>query len=212
MQQATQRSGASAPYAWLLAGDPAASSASSARWSPCTPLVVRVNPDGFDAAALADVRWALDELQRSTGLEVRLGDATSETVEGALAERDWVDGTWTTAARRSWAPVLLVGSDAHRTPELAGATTGWTHVRTDADGTHLVSGVVALDLEDVAADQRAGGLRMLLLHELGHLVGLGHVEDPDLVMHPYAVPAPGETPAYRRGDRLGLAVAGRGSC
>ncbi|HET6563119.1 MAG TPA: matrixin family metalloprotease, partial [Marmoricola sp.] len=90
-----------------------------------------------------------------------------------------------------------------------------THVRTDGRGGHLVSGVVAVDADDLGGTGRDAGrlrLRMLLLHELGHLVGLGHVENPHLVMHEYVVPASDEAPAHRYGDRLGLAAAGSGPC
>ncbi len=204
--------GTSAPYAWLLPGD---SSGSQPRWNPCAPVHVQVNPSGLTAAARPVVRWAFAELEERTGLYVRLGEDTRETVTGPLSTRDWTRGTWTTATRRSWAPVLVFTSDAHRTPELAGGVSGWTAVHTDAGAEHLVSGTVALDSADVGdADGEAGRrrLRMLLLHELGHLAGLAHVEDPDLVMHGYVVPRRDEQPSYGYGDRLGLAAAGRGPC
>ncbi len=51
--------------------------------------------------------------------------------------------------------------------------------------------------------------RSVLLHELGHLVGLAHVPDPYQVMfdtnaYPLA--------SYRAGDRRGLEQLGRGPC
>ncbi|MDP9497989.1 MAG: M10 family metallopeptidase domain-containing protein [Actinomycetota bacterium] len=46
-----------------------------------------------------------------------------------------------------------------------------------------------------------------LLHELGHLVGLAHVEDPGQLMHPQ-----GRIAAYGAGDLRGLAAAGSGPC
>jgi hypothetical protein len=207
---AGQAPSAPAPYSWLLQADRPGRPA--ARWSPCAPLDVRINPAGFTPAARAEVRRRLAELEERTGLRVRVGEETTETVTGPLSSRPWTLGTWTVASQRRWAPVLVLASDEKRTPELAGAVGGWTHVHTD--GGHLVSGVVALDVDDLPEPGRdaTARLRLLVRHELGHLAGLGHVADQDLVMHAHAVPEPGETTDYRYGDRLGLAVAGRGRC
>jgi predicted Zn-dependent protease len=54
-----------------------------------------------------------------------------------------------------------------------------------------------------------GSVGTLLLHELGHAVGLRHVSDDSQVMYPVI----GKTsPAgYAAGDRTGLAKVGRGA-
>ena len=205
----------SAAYTWLLAGDP--QGPPPALWSPCAPITVRINPTGLGRRARGAIRWALGELRARTGLQVQIGADTDETVTGPLDTRTWSRDTWTASWQRTWAPVLVLASDATRTPELAGGTVGWTHVHTSGVGPwrRIVSGVVALDLDDIGDSGLASGqprLRMLLLHELGHLVGLGHVEDPDLVMHPHTAPGYGEAVTYRYGDLRGLAAAGRGPC
>ena len=48
-----------------------------------------------------------------------------------------------------------------------------------------------------------------ILHELGHLVGLDHVDDETQIMNPYVVP--GVDP-FADGDLAGLAALGRGDC
>lgn len=69
--------------------------------------------------------------------------------------------------------------------------------------TVIVGGAMVLD-EALTPDQRA----RILLHELGHLAGLGHAADPGQIMAP-AVPDTGPI-AYREGDRAGLAEVGAG--
>jgi hypothetical protein len=59
-------------------------------------------------------------------------------------------------------------------------------------------------LTDPAAAAVARGV---VLHELGHLVGLDHVKDPGQVMH-----ATSETVGLADGDREGLAAVGAGEC
>lgn len=49
----------------------------------------------------------------------------------------------------------------------------------------------------------------MLLHELGHLVGLGHVSDPYQVMYDTNV---WPLPRYRAGDLRGLEQLGLGRC
>lgn len=48
-----------------------------------------------------------------------------------------------------------------------------------------------------------------MLHELGHLVGLDHVNDPTQLMYPETS---GEMTDFAAGDLTGLAELGRGAC
>ena len=77
-----------------------------------------------------------------------------------------------------------------------------------------MSGVLALDAADVAATQaQADGTaraRAIVQHELGHLVGLGHVGDPRELM--FTEESPLQTDDWGSGDRVGLARLGRGRC
>lgn len=52
-------------------------------------------------------------------------------------------------------------------------------------------------------------VRAIVLHELGHLVGLGHVTDATQLMYPEG--QPGVTD-FGAGDLAGLAALGRGTC
>jgi hypothetical protein len=59
--------------------------------------------------------------------------------------------------------------------------------------------------ESLADPETAAVARGVVLHELAHLVGLDHVEDPAEV-------ATSATVALGPGDRQGLAAVGAGAC
>jgi len=61
----------------------------------------------------------------------------------------------------------------------------------------------------VRNNKRGNGLYHVLLHELGHSVGLNHVSDAHEIMAPMA--APRSPVHYAAGDRLGLRQVGAGN-
>jgi hypothetical protein len=52
-------------------------------------------------------------------------------------------------------------------------------------------------------------VRSIVLHELGHLMGLAHVDDEQQLMFPEARR---EVPDFAAGDLTGLAALGAGAC
>jgi predicted Zn-dependent protease len=77
----------------------------------------------------------------------------------------------------------------------------------------FVTGQVVLDAADLAhapGDTRAAEqVRLVAMHELGHLVGLGHVEDPTQLMH---AETGAQTGGFGAGDLRGLHLLGSGEC
>jgi hypothetical protein len=94
----------------------------------------------------------------------------------------------------------------------AAGEAGPTRIATPSGDVAYVSGTVYLDPAKFSAALQEFGpgvARALILHELGHLVGLAHVADPAAVMFPTLT---GAVAGYSPGDRAGLAALGRGPC
>ncbi len=172
-------------------------------WNPCRPIRYVVNPSGAPEDWEPLVEEAVAEIEEATGF--RFED------KGTSEDRDFVhrvDGL----GRPD--PVLIAWADASEVPGLAGDVAclgGSTYVEQHHRRAY-VSGSVALDrelFEDLQSEPDGEALsRAILVHELGHVVGLDHVEDRGELMHAGNV---GRT-ELGPGDREGLARLGSVEC
>lgn len=196
---------ASPSYTFL--GTQVAEDAEPVAWSPCRPIHYVVDTAGAPGDFTEQLRAAIGEVSEATGL-VFVEDGT--TVEGADSHRDAFQ-----PARYGdrWAPVLVRFADADMVADLAVAA-GLTSTVAGQDprtGTaYWVSGWVYLNSSLVSQPDADGvaAYYPILLHELGHLVGLDHVNDGAQLMYPTT----GAALTYQEGDLNGLAVVGGGRC
>lgn len=181
------------------------------RWDPCATIAFVVDPSDAPVGAL-------DDLDAAIGLLMAAG-APRMVVEGLTDERPSADRRPHQPERYGarWAPVLV----AWARPGEGGVPLAATDrgvalpMAVVADGSHaFVTGQVVLnaardDLEPGFED-RSRSWGATLVHELGHLIGLGHVEDARELM----ATAPGDGPVrLGPGDRAGLAhLADGGRC
>jgi hypothetical protein len=178
-------------------------------YGPCRPVHYVVRPENAPIGGEQLIHQAVAEVSAATGLRFvndgPTSEAPSEQRKAYQADR----------YGNRWAPVLIAWSTPVESPRLEGKVAGFGgSVRAEAAGhpSALVTGQVALDapaLEEIM--QRPEGpllVRAVIMHELGHVVGLDHVDDSKQLMNAENT---GIT-AFADGDRAGLAVLGRGAC
>ncbi|TAK70689.1 MAG: matrixin family metalloprotease [Actinomycetota bacterium] len=196
-----------------VAGSPLA-----ARWNPCqAQITVRANvaAAGRNAAArrsaVRDVKGALARLSAATGMRFVYQGRTSYVPRGpgwAGANPAEIVVAWVTPGGRRSSD-LLSRSGAGGVAGTGGvAYSMWSGG--PGSGAEIGRGYVVLN---AAARQSfkpgfgAGVTRGdLLLHELGHAVGLQHVSSASEVMYPVIVPR--KVAGYSAGDLAGLAAVG----
>ncbi len=194
------RSAAGSPYRFttLLSGQPV-------RWNPCTPIHWQFRAAGAPAGGRAVVTQAVARIARATGTQ-------------------WVfDGVVTTAPSTAWLPdsldnirpVLIGWTDAAHSDLLRGQAartlgvtrTAWFAVTTDGVTVASIrAAVVALDRRNRLPSNGPVSWKTVVLHELGHAVGLDHAGSSAELMYPVLQRSLSD---LQRGDLQGLARVGR---
>ena len=173
----------------------------SARWNACMPIRYAVNPARMRKRGKADLRHALREVSAATGLRFTSAGTTSHLPRPG-GYPDYPKGI----------DIIVAWASAKRVPMLTGSTVGIGG--SAISGGQRMLGAVLLDAESFRrppAELRRMW-REVMLHEVGHVVGLSHVGDRRLVMYPSVG---GGTNRFRdrfnRGDLTGLAKLGAGA-
>lgn len=177
-----------------------------ARWNPCQVHTILVNPAGAPAGAVADLRAAVKKLDDATGLRFKIGGTTRAVPS---------DSYGLTAVNGKWAPIVVAwgkpGSSQLLTGgEVGGAQPVWVENATGKNVFVSASIVFSTETAQLTAGFKPGTVSRgaLMLHELGHLAGLGHVADTHQIMYPYI----GGAVTYQPGDLKGLRALGAGGC
>lgn len=152
-------------------------------WDSCAPVHVAINPGPFEDSAYEEIHSALDEIADTVGVRfsVHRTDSFLPTSRWALeAPGDY----------GAPPPVLIGWVDAADTDMLGGDTAGSTvaNPQNTVRGRYLVTGAIALDAAQYERFESGTGAgktrRNLLLHELGHMLGLDHVDSTASLMNP----------------------------
>lgn len=174
-------------------------------WPRCRPVYVVANPDGIPAGERARftamLEHALAEVSEATDQHWLHVGTTPHRAADQNTRRD-VQG--------------LVTISFMTAPDPSDRASAWALAQPGRDpltgAVHYVTGVINLNAQRLVGDM--GGrvtplVATTLMHELGHIAGLEHVDDPNQLMHPYyALPQEPTYEEFRNGDLAGLARVG----
>ncbi|HEY0888322.1 MAG TPA: matrixin family metalloprotease [Nocardioides sp.] len=168
-----------------------------AHWDACQPIPYWYNPAGAPRAlgrrALRLVHTAFARTAAASGLRF--------VYEGRTRLVPYAGGD--TTAQLPSNGIALAWSTPGRVPALAGPAIGYGGA-VAVDGIY-VRGAVVLDRTwRPPARGRVAAYQSLLMHEVGHAVGLAHVDDAEQIMSPHNR---GRT-RWGAGDRAGLTRVG----
>lgn len=179
-------------------------------YDPCRPIHYVIRIQGEPAGGDQIITAAILRVSQATGLRFVYDGATSEAPSRQRPPYQ------PKAYGDRWAPVLISWVTPSENPDFAADVLGEGGSASvgPPDGPRAyVSGAVELDAAQITRVlQRPGGSQVVwavVLHELGHLVGLGHVTATSQLMYPQVKPAVTD---FGAGDLTGLAALGRGTC
>ena len=171
-------------------------------WDPCQPIHYVVNPEDAPANWQKVVENSIETVEDASGFDF--------TYDGETDARDFGRSQVTDGRTH---PVLIAWADTEEEPELDGKAVGIggsTPVR-QGGKVRFVAGLVVLD-EEAARQMMVGGrsraAELILAHELGHVLGLDHVDDTGELMNPEYL---GQT-GFGDGDKRGLEILHDNPC
>lgn len=198
--------GGGSPASWAHLG-------SKARWNPCTTIGYRFNPNNAPAGALNDVKVAVKRISLATGINFAYRGTTS-----------YIPGTSSSFKERypSDTKIVIAWAYPGTTPLLPTsvkgtgliAVGGWKSYNAKLYKTYypIKQGLIALraDLSYPSGygPSSNGTWGSVVMHEMGHVMGLGHVNDSEQQMYPYLT---SRIPHWGLGDLTGLRIKGRAS-
>jgi hypothetical protein len=179
-------------------------------WSPCRPIHYVVRAANAPKGGAEILTAAVAEVAKATGLDFVADGPTSEAPsEDRQPYQPDVYGN-------RWAPVLVAWATKDEVPDFGVDVAGEAGpLVVGLAGGDLVdvSGRVYLDADSfrllVKSRQGRAVAQAIVMHELGHLVGLAHVNDKKQLMFPRAQVA---QVTFGAGDLAGLRALGRGPC
>ena len=184
--------------------------AAAARWNPCAPVPYYVNPAGMPRGALRTVARAMGRVQAATGLVFRYAGVSRGV---PFASGTTTKGMPAYGFTIAWAAPRTVRRLRGSTVAISGSWSQGVSLGAGRVAHRYVGGGLVIDRTERLRPGfgRGRSLGYVLLHEMGHVVGLDHTSDTTQVMASRVTSR--SVAQFGAGDLAGFARVGlRGGC
>lgn len=203
--------GPDGPYAFLAATY-VGGQREPVRWNPCQPIEYQIDVDHGPPETATAIEDAIGLASRASGIAFRFDGTTDRGIAAMRHGQYFAD-----PVHSVYRPVLITvvtHAEFHRY-DVPRRVLAFTHPErgTQTQDDEWVSGYVVVDGGIRYTNTGRWSMELVIAHELGHLLGLGHVRDPNQLMFSTQV-AKGIIPApidgYGAGDLAGFELVGAG--
>ncbi|MGK2950195.1 MAG: matrixin family metalloprotease, partial [Acidimicrobiales bacterium] len=174
------------------------------RWNPCRPILIEANFSGAPSFARIELDAAVAALRSASGMDIRFAGTTAERASSPHVAKDATQPS-------GWAPIRLTFATATEFPFDSPTASGYGFPKAAPDMAtgrwQYITGVVVLRPTGwTQGTTSPNPLSIMLRHELGHVLGLGHVTSTQEIM---TSAGNGFARAWGPGDLEGLRRVGR---
>ncbi len=174
------------------------------QFNPCAPVRWRLNASYAPEGVEPEVQFAMDQLAKATGIKFKYVGRTN-AIPGS--KRRWPKNTnlvvaWASPEQTSWNLTGdTIGRGGQLKTRLARTAKGKRAYQITRSGL-VLDNTFAAPPGTIGPNARAS----IIVHELGHVVGLGHADEQAQQMYPSAINA--YNSIYQAGDLKGLRKVG----